>query len=324
MIAAVISTRLSPRPNAAECESCDRQEERCLAYCNAKDYKVLPASEESLSHRDEDVSGGVFERPGLAAAIEALAALDGEKVLVVDSMSRLGRDMLVILTIRHEVERAGARIEFADGTPVGTTPEGELFGHILAAFATYERARVRHATSRGLKRRQKNGEWFGRPRVGWMRDPNDSKKLVPHPGEQQAIGRAVRLSQLGHPSQRIAELLTEEFGPFRGVALVSPDCAEDHCEARAPGRIAGRPPGGIGFRLWFRLRVRLTVQADLRGRPPTTPLVSRVFPPRHFQRLVGRCQFASTAGSTTANCRDASNHPRNRRPDRQWKCETLS
>jgi len=210
MPAAVIYTRFSPRPNAEECDSCEKQEERCRAYCEHKGYRVVGV------HSDEAVTGGVFERPALAAAIDSLGACEGGPVLVVDAVDRLARDMLVNLTIRYQVEKAGGRIEYANGTPTSTTPEGKLFSHILAAFAAYERDRVRYATSRGMKRRQANGEWFGRPPVGWMRDPEDSKKLLRCEQEQKALEKIRELSRVGHPSHKIAELLTEEFGQFRG------------------------------------------------------------------------------------------------------------
>jgi len=213
MPTAVIYTRFSPRPNAKDCDSCERQEERCRTYCERKKFPI------GAIFSDRNVSGGVFERPGLAAAIDQLGllSLNGDCVLVVDSVDRLSRDMLVALTIRHEVERAGARIEYANGTPAATTPEGELFSNILAAFAAYERSRIRHATSRGMKRRQANGEWFGRPPVGWMRDPNDSKKLVPCEEEQRAIREAKAMQKdLSMSSQDIAKVLTNEVGLFRG------------------------------------------------------------------------------------------------------------
>jgi len=136
---------------------------------------------------------------------------------VVDAADRLARDMLVSLTIRHEVERAGGRIEYANGTPVAETPEGRLFSNILAAFASYERDRIRHATSRGMKRRQANGEFFGKPPVGFMRDPEDSKRLIECPGEQEAIAAIQTLRNAGcQSSEEIAKRITKGFGKIRG------------------------------------------------------------------------------------------------------------
>jgi DNA invertase Pin-like site-specific DNA recombinase len=149
-----------------------------------------------------------------------------DTVLVVDTVDRLARDMLITLSIRHEVERVGGRIEYANGTPPADTPEGELMCNILAAFAAYERTRISYATSRGIKRRQAEGEWFGQPPVGFQRDPSDSKKLIEHQQEQAAKDRAVQLGNMrnsplpslnrGPNSGEIAAILTKEFGCFRG------------------------------------------------------------------------------------------------------------
>jgi DNA invertase Pin-like site-specific DNA recombinase len=125
MKSAAIYTRFSPRPGANECLSNEKQEERCRAYCQNRGYEVVAV------YADDAVTGGVFERPGLAAAIERLVSMEGDRVLVVDSVDRLARDMLVNLTIRHEVERAGGKLEFANGTTATETPEGRLFSHIL-------------------------------------------------------------------------------------------------------------------------------------------------------------------------------------------------
>lgn len=204
---AFLYVRFSPRPNAEECLSCEKQAERCRAYCDHQGYEVAG------TFSDEAVSGGTLDRPGLSAAIGALAPCS---VLVVDAYDRLARDMLICLTIRHRVSERGATIECADGSPSTITPEGELFANILAAFAQYERSRVRLRTSRGIKKRQAAGEWFGRPPIGWMLDPRDSKKLLEHPIEQDAIRKARYMSKRGWASEAIANLLTQTFGPCRG------------------------------------------------------------------------------------------------------------
>jgi len=124
--------------------------------------------------------------------------------------------MLVTLTIRHEIERAGGRIEYANGTQINDTPEGKLFGHILAAFAAYERDRVRYATSRGMKRRQANGEWFGKPPIGWMRDPENSKKLIECQEEQRDLRAIDLLWKQRYTSAEIVIWLDRDGRSFRG------------------------------------------------------------------------------------------------------------
>jgi DNA invertase Pin-like site-specific DNA recombinase len=162
---------------------------------------------------DNAVSGTVLDRPGLSAAIDGMTP---GMVLVVDTCDRLARDMLVSLTIRHQVDKAGCTIEFADGSPSATTPEGELFQNILSAFASYERARIARRTSEGLKRKQASGEHIGRPPVGYRVDP-ETKRLVEDKREQRAMRHIQRLAARGHTtSVRIAHFITGTHGHFRG------------------------------------------------------------------------------------------------------------
>ena len=205
---AIIYTRFSPRPNARECDSCKKQEERCHKYSWNRGYSV------SGWHSDESISGGILNRPGLRAAISQLIPGD---ILVVDSSDRLARDMLVNLTIRHQVEQAGATIEYANGSPSEDTPEGKLFQNMLAAFAAYERDRIRLRTKQGLDKKRKNGErTTGKIPIGWMLDPKDPKRLVVERTERIAIFRACEYSHNGVASEEIAKRLTFGLALCRG------------------------------------------------------------------------------------------------------------
>jgi DNA invertase Pin-like site-specific DNA recombinase len=150
----------------------------------------------------------------LSLAIEALGP---GMVFVVDRIDRLARDMLVGLTLRHQIEKTGATIEFADGSPNDSTPEGKLFSNILAAFAAFERDRIAARTSAGLKRKQAAGEYLGRPPVGYRVDP-ETKRLVRHEGEQRAMMAAIKLSrdEGRNNSEFIAGCLNRTHGSLRG------------------------------------------------------------------------------------------------------------
>ncbi len=197
MKTAIIYTRFSPRPNAAECDSCEKQIERCEAHCKQRGYDYV------VPYRDEGVSGGILQRPNLMAA---LARLKPGFVFVVDSSDRLARDMLVNLTIRQQVADAGATIEFADGSTCEDTPEGKLFQNILAAFSAYERDRIRLRTKQGLARKRENGErTTSKIPIGWQLDPDDPKRLIKHHGEMNSIRRMCQLkAQFEYSSEGIA------------------------------------------------------------------------------------------------------------------------
>jgi len=211
MTKAIIYTRFSPRPNAKECDSCIKQAERCLEYCGRYDYSFLHC------YNDKNVSGGILQRPSLLAALDHL---EPGMVLVVDSSSRLARDMLVNLTIRHQVEQAGATIEFADGSPCDTTPEGKLFQNILAAFSAYERDRIKLNTKRGSARNRALGKKInGRIPTGMKEDPGNPGMLVKCPKERHGIILACSLrKEKGHPRDAIASSLNcdSRIGPYRG------------------------------------------------------------------------------------------------------------
>src|SRR5437870_11135092 len=62
---AVVYGRFSPRPNAEECDSVEKQLQRCRAYCTSHDYEIVG------EFKDEDLSGGRADnRPGLQEAID--------------------------------------------------------------------------------------------------------------------------------------------------------------------------------------------------------------------------------------------------------------
>ncbi len=174
---AIIYCRFSPRPDADESKSNEKQEERCRVYCKKKGYSVY------WPYSDSAVSGKVLARPGLDRAI---ADLEPGMVLVVDTRDRLARDMLVSLTIHQQVKEKGATIEIADGSPSRETPEGNLMANILDAFAQYERERFARRTKAGLAKKKKDGVWLGKPPIGWKLN-KDTKQLEECPEEQMVI-----------------------------------------------------------------------------------------------------------------------------------------
>ena len=61
---AVLYGRFSPRPSPEDCDSVEKQLERCRAYCCGHGYIVV------AEHSDKDLSGGRADnRPGLQEAI---------------------------------------------------------------------------------------------------------------------------------------------------------------------------------------------------------------------------------------------------------------
>ena len=110
---------------------------------------------------DIGISGStpIDERPGLCAALAALAPMNA-KALVLVHRDRLARDVVIAALTETLVAEAGARILTVQGTN-GDTPEDQLLRTIVDAFAQYERARIRARTKMAMAAKKAKGQWLG-------------------------------------------------------------------------------------------------------------------------------------------------------------------
>lgn len=205
----VIVTRFSDRPGAENCNSCEKQEERCLEYCEKNGIVVAPTH----VYHDKAVSGGKLKRLELEAAIDAI---NPGYVMVIDRPDRLARDMLIALTISARVRAAGGTIEYADGSPSGSTPEEEFCANIMMAMAQYERERIRKWSRDAARKKQLECKRVGRLAIGWMLDLEDAERVIRCMPERDAIRDACRLHLAGVSWDGISRMLTHKFGPCRG------------------------------------------------------------------------------------------------------------
>lgn len=130
-IKAILYARFSPRPNAAECDSCVKQLADLREFCTRMGWHV--AGEFS----DEDESGEDRERKGLASA---LAACKRGYVLLVTNWDRLARDTFFNLLVHEDLKKRGCALHSASQGPFSTDdPTVELLSTIFAAFAKYQR-----------------------------------------------------------------------------------------------------------------------------------------------------------------------------------------
>lgn len=201
---AITYERFSPRPDADTSLSCEKQLEKNIAYCKLKEYSVVN------SFPDKDVSGGILNRPKLQEAIDSLKP---GMILVVASGDRLARDMLVELTIINQVEAKGCTVEYADGSPTRSTPEGNLFRNILAAFSQYERERIQRNTKSGLAKKKNNGQHLGRAPIGW-RYNKETKCLEGNHNEMALIAKIKSMSHFS--STEIADYMNRHGYSLRG------------------------------------------------------------------------------------------------------------
>jgi DNA invertase Pin-like site-specific DNA recombinase len=191
----VVYARVSTEEQALSVEA---QLDDCREYAATRGWTV---DRECV---DRGVSGGapIDERPAL---VDALAALDaGASVLLVAKRDRLARDTMAAAMLERMAERAGARIECADGVGNGNSPEALLLRRMVDAFAEYERALIRARTRTALAKKKRNGERLGRPRFGWRVEAGE---LVEDAREQEVLRLVAELRSDGLSLRQIvAEL----------------------------------------------------------------------------------------------------------------------
>lgn len=177
-------------------------------------------------HWDEQASGGVIN-PGLWDAILDLGPGD---LLVVRDVSRWGRDEDVFALTQWEIKQRGARIVSLAGEGLGLEDDDEpgsaskLVRFIAQWWAERQRAMIRRATRRSMRRMQARGKRVTHPSktpYGWMTDPEDRDRLIEEPVEQMTLARMIELRDENRSLRSIARILdeegrtTREGGPWR-------------------------------------------------------------------------------------------------------------
>ena len=113
---------------------------------------------------EETVSGAVcaMERKGFKAMVEH-KLMEGD-TLVVLKLDRLGRDNIDVQQTIDLLLKKGVRVHCLDlPTKDLSTSEGKLMLAMFAAFAAFEKDRIRERTIEGQARAKAQGKTIGRP-----------------------------------------------------------------------------------------------------------------------------------------------------------------
>jgi DNA invertase Pin-like site-specific DNA recombinase len=209
---AVLYARFSPRPNPEECDSAEKQLERCAAYCAGHGYEVIS------EHKDKDLSGGRADnRPGLQRAIAT--ACKHRAVLVVYSLSRLARCTKDAIDLAERLNGAGADLAVIQESVNTRNPMGRFIFTLFSALAQLEREQIAERTSSAMLRHQANGRRMTRPDrcpFGWQPDPDDPDRLAEDAEEQAVIARIQVERAKGCGLREIARTLDGEGIDCRG------------------------------------------------------------------------------------------------------------
>jgi DNA invertase Pin-like site-specific DNA recombinase len=172
-----------------------RQLEAVKAYAASHGIRLVKI------FREEGISGTheLADRPALVEMLEALAA-DGVKLVLIEKLDRIARDLLVQETIIGDLRKRGFElVSVMEPDLCSTDPSRVLMRQIFGAIAEYDRAMI-VAKLRGARQRMKarTGRCEGRKPYGFYDGESDALERM----------RALRAEGLGY--DRIADLLNAE------------------------------------------------------------------------------------------------------------------
>lgn len=209
----ILYARFSPRPDAATCDSCEKQIADLQEYCRAKSHEVM------AEYHDDALSGADDDRPGLIAA---LGDLRRGWAILVRSIDRLSRDNLMTEMYLREIAMRGAHLLTMDGVGVvHESAEQGLVRVIFQAMAEYQRRKIRETTSRRMRQHQTAGRRMShRLPYGWEYDPTSPPGPTGQPthmrpcnAEQDIIQEMLEMYEGGHALRTIARTMND-----RGIA----------------------------------------------------------------------------------------------------------
>jgi DNA invertase Pin-like site-specific DNA recombinase len=172
-----------------------RQLSAIKAYAASHDIKIVKV------FREEGVNGAteLENRPALMELLEALAA-NGTKLVLIEKLDRLARDLMVQETIIGDLRKRGYElVSVTEPDLLQKDPTRVLMRQVFGAIAQYEKAMI-VAKLRGARERvkAKAGRCEGRKPYGYFE------------GEAEILQRIRELRDEGLGYDRIAERLNAE------------------------------------------------------------------------------------------------------------------
>ena len=145
---------------------------------------------------DEGVSGGKDpSKRNLGPLINSLKEKD---ILIASEISRLGRDLYMVMDILHHCMKVGCVIyTVKDRFVLGDDVQSKVLAFAFGLSAEIERQMIRQRTAEGLKLRMKMGVLLGRP-VGAKTDDN----LM---CDDETKAKIIEQYNWGVPERRLAE-----------------------------------------------------------------------------------------------------------------------
>lgn len=150
--------RVSTDEQAASGAGLEAQRAAILAEALRRGWHLVEMIE------DAGYSGKSLQRPGIAAALDALGHKRAD-TLVVAKLDRLSRSMLDFAGLMDKAAREHWALVALDVGVDTTTPSGEAMANIMATFAQFERRLIGQRTREALAVKKAKGVRLGRPRT---------------------------------------------------------------------------------------------------------------------------------------------------------------
>lgn len=177
-----------------------RQLKAIKEYAVARDIRIVNV------YREEGVSGTKesADRPAWSELMTALHS-NGVKVVIVERLDRLARDLMVQETIVADLRKYGFElVSVAEPDLMANDPTRILVRQMMGAVAQYEKSQiVLKLRGARLRKKAKTGRCEGRKPYGF------------YEGEAEAMERVKALRAEGLGFDRIAARLNEENVPTR-------------------------------------------------------------------------------------------------------------
>ena len=155
---------------------------------------------------DQGVSGSAVFKPGYGEALRY--ARPGDEI-VVWRMDRLSRSLLALITELRMLKECGFGFRSLTEQIETVTPAGQLFFHIIGAFAQFERDVIRERTREGLAAARRAGKKLGRPPSITAEQWETVKRLM---AGEPALSPAQAAKLLGVSRQAVHKRLRAERG----------------------------------------------------------------------------------------------------------------
>lgn len=206
---AILYARFSPRPNAAECESCESQLDDLRQWATANGYEIVGEfSDKALSGGD-----GWEERPGM---LDAVSSCKRGIVFLVRAYDRLFRDTDKALAFRAMLEAKGVEVRsITEEGANGDSMNAKLIRFIFLWLAEYQRSIIKARTkAKMLEHQAKGRRMSGEPPWGKRVDPYNRSRLIDDP-EEMATAETIRTRRMAGESLRGIARWLEDHGVNR-------------------------------------------------------------------------------------------------------------